>query len=64
MQQTGIWADMTGWKKWSTGNCARDLKLAMLTKWSIYKTESALENETHNVLREKEITLSRPENQT
>ena len=42
--------DMTGWEKWSTGNCAKDWNLTILPNGIIHKPESILVNERPKTL--------------
>ena len=39
--------DMTGWERWSIGNCARNWNLTILWNRYMYKPESIPENEPH-----------------
>ena len=47
---------MIGWERWSTGNCARDLKFDHTTKWYMHKPEEpVLENATHEIIWDFEM---------
>ena len=42
----------------------KKLKFYHVDKWYIDKPESVMENDTHKILWDKQITQSRPEDQT
>ena len=39
--------DTTGWRKWSTGNSARNWNFIMRPKWYMNRPDISLENKTH-----------------
>ena len=46
---------MTGWERWYTGNCARDLRFGYVDKRYRHKPESVQEKEADKILWDFEI---------